>query len=102
MVKSRRNGSFVSSHRPYAVHASKDASTVISRPPMAIRTLLVGTSVGLTTPAFVIAGVFQAWLRVMPRSELGSAIKAITGVLIGGGSLTLVYNYVGPFPQRSF
>ncbi len=64
---------------------------------MVIRTLLVGTSVGLATPAFVIAGVFQAWMRVMPRSELGSAVKAVTGVLIGGGSLTLVYKYIGPF-----
>ena len=77
--------------------SSSIAKEVVSRPPILVRSMLVGASVGLATPAFVIAGVFQAWVRVMPRSSLGSATKAVVGVLIGGGSLQLVYNYVGPF-----
>ena len=36
-------------------------------PPKVVRSLLVGSSVGLATPAFVIAAVFQAWWKVAPK-----------------------------------
>ncbi len=64
---------------------------------MAVRALLVGSSVGLATPAFVLAAVFQAWWRVAPKTTLGRASKFLIGTVIGGGSVTLVFDYVGPF-----
>jgi hypothetical protein len=42
-------------------------------------------------------GTFQMWWRVAPKTEAGRAAKFIVGSLIGGGSLTLVYEYIGPF-----
>ena len=68
-----------------------------SRPPRVVRALLVGSSVGLATPAYVIAAVFQAWYRVAPRSDGGRATKFIIGTLMGGGCFKLVSDYVGPF-----
>ena len=77
--------------------SSSSSSLIQHRPPYLIRTLLVSSSVGLVTPAFIILGVFQAWFRVAPKSEFGRIGKFLIGTAIGGGSLKLVYDYVGPF-----
>lgn len=77
--------------------SSNAGKAVEHRPPRAVRALLVGSSVGLATPAFITAAVFQMWWRVAPKSEVGRVIKFVVGTLIGGGSVKLVYEYVGPF-----
>jgi hypothetical protein len=37
------------------------------------------------------------WYAYLPRTPIGAAVKYAVGVLVGGGCINLVYNYVGPF-----
>jgi hypothetical protein len=50
---------------------------VPSQPPFAVRSLLVGTSVGLLTPFYGTAGVVVAWHRVLPKHPLIQAISTL-------------------------
>lgn len=63
-------------------------------PPFALRTALVGTSVGLATPLLTIGGVVVAWYRVLPQQGL---LRYVISALIGGGITTLCYHHVAPF-----
>lgn len=66
-------------------------------PPLLIRTALVGTSVGLASPLFAVAGIGHMWFSYLPRSTLGTLAKYTIGVVAGGGLLKVIYEYVGPF-----
>lgn len=46
---------------------------------------------------FTLAGVWRIWSNVLPQSVEGAAFKRFVGLLIGGGSVTLMYYYVYPF-----
>lgn len=75
----------------------KPSSSIIpidSKPPFAIRTLLVGSSVALFTPLYATGGVVVAWHRLLPKYPM---IQAASTMLIGGGVASLVYTYVAPF-----
>ena len=66
------------------------------RPPLPVRVLTVGLSVGLATPLYTIAGVFRVWSNVLPKTPLGKSLKVAAGILLGGGAVTLVYEVIGP------
>jgi len=76
------------------------ASTGI-RPPRVVRSLLVGSAVGLATPFYVIVGIGRIWTGYLPKSTAGQFIKFITGSLIGGGSFVLITNYAMPFMKNN-
>jgi hypothetical protein len=67
------------------------------RPPLGIRAALVGTTVGLLTPVFAIAGIATSWFRYLPKTFSGRIVKYIIGASLGGGSGVLIWNYVLPF-----
>jgi hypothetical protein len=66
-------------------------------PPFPVRVTIVGLSVGLATPLYAVLGVASLWVRVLPKTALGQTIKNVCAVGIGGGFLTLAYNYIVPF-----
>ncbi len=89
------NTTEVSNHGTGSV--ANNAAAVISTPPMPIRAALVGTSVGLGTPFFAIAGVADIWYRYMPSTLEGKLIKYLIGVILGGGGGVLIWDHVLPF-----
>jgi hypothetical protein len=90
----------------FSTHAKKDDQPqesqqimvpVSSTPPYAVRALLVGSSVGLASPIFGVAGAAYFWFNYMPKSQLGSLTKYSVGLLAGGGMSKLTYSYIWPF-----
>mmetsp|Transcript_22695 Transcript_22695/g.38028 ORF Transcript_22695/g.38028 Transcript_22695/m.38028 type:complete len:589 (+) Transcript_22695:40-1806(+) len=79
--------------RRYLSHAKQ---AVTHRPPFLIRTGIIGSSITLATPAFTVAGLFRIWTSVMPKTQSGRFTKYVIGTVIGGGTATLFYNYIGP------
>lgn len=75
----------------------KPADGIACRPPFLVRVGIVGSSITLATPVFAVAGVFRIWNSVLPKTAEGVVLKRIVSLLIGGGSVTLVYMYVLPF-----
>jgi hypothetical protein len=43
-----------------------------------------------------LSGIYRIWSAVLPKSEIGELVKYGTAVLIGGGALTLFYQYIIP------
>jgi hypothetical protein len=76
---------------------TKESEQILSRPPLAIRAAIVGSSVGLATPLFALGGVARLWFSYLPRTENGRIAKNVIGILLGVGSTGLFYNYVIPF-----
>lgn len=68
-----------------------------SQPPFIIRTLLVGSTVGLLTPVFATGGFVYAWFKFLPRHDWGVFLKYLLGACVGGGIATLCYRWVIPF-----
>ena len=81
-------------------NASNGKNSVTSsphRPPFLARISLVGSSVGLATPIFAFAGIVRIWRTQAPKTLTGQAVKYVVGVVIGGGSVKLMIDYVIPF-----
>ena len=74
-------------------------ANIQSKPPFPLRALIIGSTVGLATPFLAIGGAVQIWLRVLPKSILGRVIKYSTGLVIGGGSVTLLMNHLIPMAR---
>jgi len=68
-----------------------------SVPPFPIRVTIVSLSVGLGTPIYALLGCASIWVRILPKSQIGRAVKTLCTVGLGGGFLTFAYNYVIPF-----
>jgi hypothetical protein len=67
------------------------------RPPFPARVVLVGASVGLATPIFGLAGVFRMYTSYLPKTIEGRLVKAFVGLVIGGGTAKLIFDYAIPF-----
>ena len=76
---------------------SASSTTIRHLPPLGVRLALVGSTVGLTTPAFIAAGAIRLWSHHIVKTTEGKIIKTVVGVMIGGGTLKLMYEYVIPF-----
>lgn len=68
-----------------------------TRPPFLVRVGIIGSSITLATPLFAVAGVFRIWSSVLPKTAEGLIAKKVISLLIGGGSVTLVWFYFLPF-----
>lgn len=66
-------------------------------PPYPVRALLVGSSVGLASPVFAVAGAAYFWFNYLPKSNAGITTKYTIGILAGGGMSKLTYQYIWPF-----
>lgn len=73
--------------------------TATSKPPMWLRISLVGTTVGVATPVFAVAGFVRLWQRYVPRgmSDVLGAFTLRAGSIVGGACATLIFYWVGPF-----
>lgn len=90
------NLSKVTSATPPKKIANKNLS-IVSQPPFGIRVALVGASVGLCTPLFIVSSIIVGWFKYLPQSLLGRLLKYSIGALIGGGIVTLSYRWLIPF-----
>lgn len=69
-------------------------------PPFPLRVALVGSSVGLATPLYVLGGLVVGWYRLLPQSIGGQWLRTGISALVGGGITTITYHYAAPFLQR--
>lgn len=70
---------------------------VVSLPPAPIRIALVGCTVGLASPVFIVGGIIQMWFLYLPRTTTGRMIKYAVGFIVGGGVIQAINHYIGPF-----
>ena len=66
-------------------------------PPYAVRLALVGSSVGLASPLFIIGGITYGWFNYLPKTDTGRLVKYTSGIAVGGGLIRLIHEYIGPF-----
>ena len=76
---------------------STSKQSVVSMPPLPVRIALVGSSVGLASPFFALGGVGYMWFQYLPKTAAGTAVKYLVSVIVGGGVVKFIYEYVGPF-----
>ena len=83
--------------RTGATNGVNNVTSASHRPPFLARISLVGSSVGLATPFFAFVGFVRIWRTQAPKTLTGQAVKYVVGVVIGGGSVKLMVDYVIPF-----
>ena len=47
--------------------------------------------------SYSVLGFFRIWHSYLPRSAIGKGLKYLTGIVVGGGSVTFAGSYVLPF-----
>ena len=67
-------------------------------PPFALRVALVGASTSLATPVLTVVGAVVWWHRAV--SACGKGVTVVSFVLLGGGIVRIVYEYVAPFTSK--
>jgi hypothetical protein len=76
---------------------SPQSAAVFSRAPFPVRVALVGTTVGLATPLYVVGGFAVAWRRYLPDTLGGLIFKYGILILAGGGLSVITTDYILPF-----